>query len=447
MKVTKILALLLSLVLFCALVGCEKIDLSGGKDTDSDDASSGNGATAGGTVLTVKTTLTGDETFRPAGGSSSEADRILAKIAAAEQATGYTVQVEIVSKDTLDSDFVRVSRSGGKYADIIQTDAMFISRYFDKGYFISLEEAGLTPSQTGTLKSVDGIAYGLRADGWNHPLPTASFLMFYNEKIFTDSGVESPMEIYEDGAWNWVNLESLCDLLGKNTTSEICSVSVPTQEEPDLIWATLHAAGALYFDKDGVCVMDSQNALNGFSALRKFLNTGNTYTVGSYINGTADPTAKLAFANGRTAFYVGNASAYFDSASDSLPSALGEDLRLLGFPAMKSGVSGAVFTQEDTFIGVTAWADKELCQKILPVMFAPEEGEDPAKDLIDSYFLNEADGEIYLDLLKNADTHSALGMTDNLPLVEEMFVRVVQGGSAKEILNNLQTIFNSSAKG
>ena len=138
MKVTKILALLLSLVLFCALVGCEKIDLSGGKDTDSDDASSGNGAAAGGTVLTVKTTLTGDETFRPAGGSSSEADRILAKIAAAEQATGYTVQVEIVSKETLDSDFVRVSRSGGKYADIIQTDAMFISRYFDKGYFISL---------------------------------------------------------------------------------------------------------------------------------------------------------------------------------------------------------------------------------------------------------------------------------------------------------------------
>ena len=446
MKITKILALFLTLVLFCAFAGCEKIDLSGGKSTDTG-SSSGNVSASGGTVLTVKTTLTGSDTFRPEGGSSSDADRILAKIAAAEKATGYTVEVEIVSEDTLASDFVRISRSGGKYADLIQTDSMFISRYFQKGYFISLEEAGLTSSETGTLKTVDGVSYGFRADGWNHPLPTASFLMFYNEKIFTDNGVETPMEIYEDGAWNWVNFVNLCNLLTQSTTTEVCTVAEPTEAEPDLIWASLHAAGAVYFDKDGVCIMDSQNALDGFSALRKFLSSGRTYTVGSYVNSTADPTAQLAFANGHTAFYVGNSSEYFDSSEESLTSALGENLRLLGFPAMKTGISGAVFTQEDTFIGVTAWADKELCQILLPVMFASEEGEDPAEDLISSYFLNETDGEIYADLLKNADTHSALGMTDNFTTVEEFFVRVVQGGSAKEILNNLQTIFNSSAKG
>ena len=425
-------------------MGCEKIDLSGGKDTSSEETK--NPTSSDETVLVVKTTVRGSDTFRPEGGSSAVADRILAKISAAEQATGKTVVAQIVEKDNLSSDFLRAMRAGEKYADLIQTDAMFLTRHYNAGNLLSLTEAGISPSATGVLKTVDGIAYALRADGWNHPLPTASYLLYYNESIFTDNSFTSPWELLERGQWNWQNFENLCvEIVTAN--SELRAIATPDAQNPGLVWATLHSAGANYFDKDGNPTLDTQNALNGFSALARLVNSGCTYTVGSYVNNTADATAKLAFINRRTAFYLGNSVEYFDASEDSLSENLGESLRLIGFPALKSGVSGAVFTQEDTFIGIARGANLSLCQAMIPLMFTPEESATSTQSVISSYFQNEDDGHLFFDLLNTADTHSALIMDDKYSLVEELFLRVAGGGSAKEILNNLQSIYEASAKG
>lgn len=446
MKLIRIFTLLLSTLLLFSLLGCEKIDLSGDKNNGGSQSNDSVVDTSDPKTLTVKTTVSGNETFRPEGGVSPKTDRILAQIEAIEK-SGYTIDVEIVSEGSLSTTFLRACRAGKKYADVIQTDAMFLSRYYDEGYFLPLSDVGLQASATGSLKKSDGTPYALRADGWNNPLPTLSYLLFYNEKLFTESGCETPLELYESGSWNWVNFERLCKEITNANPGEIYAIAHPTDAETDLVWATLHAAGLTYFSDDGICTMDSEEGLKGFSTLRSLLTSGVTYHLGAYENNTADPTAKLAFTNRRTAFLVGNSSLLFESDDDSLSENLGEDLRIIGFPAIRQGVSGATFTQEDIFCGIPSTANKDLCKTVLPLLFSSSEDIDPKAELIEDYFYHENDGALYFDLLANADTDTSLAMTDNRTLVEEYFMQVAKGASAKEILSNFQVIFNSQKKG
>ena len=110
MKYLKLSALLLLCALFASLLGCQKIDLSGGKDRDDDLTLSEDASDP--RTLTVKTTVTGRDTFRPDEGISPKTDAILDRIAEVEKETGYTVSVEIVSKETLSTAFLRASRAG-----------------------------------------------------------------------------------------------------------------------------------------------------------------------------------------------------------------------------------------------------------------------------------------------------------------------------------------------
>lgn len=441
MKFSRIFALFLSALLLFSLLGCEKIDLSGGKD-DAGNQHTGATDSSDPNTLTVKTIVSGNETFRPEGGASPKTDRILAQIETVEKETGTTVNVELVSKTNLSEQFLRACRTGKKYADVIQTDAMFLSRYYDEGYILSLPDVGLEASKTGSLKKSDGTAYALRADGWNNPLPTLSYLLFYNERILTDRNCETPLELYEDGAWNWINFERLCNQV---TDGEVYALAYPNESNTDLVWATLHAAGLTYFSDDGTCIMDSQQGLTGFSELQSLLTSGVTYALGAYENSTADPTAKLAFTNRHTAFLVGNSSLLFETGDDSLSACLKEDLRIIGFPSIQKGTTGACFSSEDIFCGVTSRANKELCKTLLPLLFALPEGVDIKEETTEDYFYHEKDATLYFDLLSTADTDTSLPMTDNRWIVEEYFVQIAKGQlSAKEYLNNLQSRFNAN---
>lgn len=443
MKLTRICSILLILLLLCSFSACEKIDLSDGKPSDSPDAPSAEKRSE----LVVKTTLVGNDAFRPAGSSNPTAERILNQISAAEKATGYKVTVETVSQETLSTAFARACRSGSFYADVIQTDAMFLTSYYTEGNLLSLAQAGLEESETGVLRSPDGTAYALRADGWNNPLPTLSYLMYYNEKILTDSGCETPLELQEAGVWNWEQFEKLCKKVTAANQKEIYAIAEPTREEPTLIWATLHSANAKYFNEDGTCVMDSPEALAGFGALKSLLASGVTYSLNSEINHTADPTAKLAFTNRRTAFLVENSKLLFESDETSLSQNLQEDLRIIGFPTLNPNAEQTAFTQQDVFCSVTDGADLTLCQTLIPLLFAPTEEVDAKGEVIDEQFYHSEDGALYFRLLSSADTDTSLLMGEHRSLVEDFFVQVAKGGSAKEILSNLQTIFNESRKG
>lgn len=439
MKLSRIVACLLCLVFSLSLLGCEKIDLSGGKKPTGGQGG-GSYDSSDPNVLVVKTTVKGSEAFRPQGGSSPKIDRILAQISQVERATGKTVDVEILSEENLSEQFLRACRSGKKYADVIQTDAMFLSRYYDEGYFCALSDLGLEASQTGSLKKSDGTAYALRADGWNNPLPTVSNVLFYNEKLLTDRQCETPLELYEQGAWNWVNFEKICK---KVPDGDVFALAHPNQENPAFVWAFLHGAGLTYFTDDGVCVMDSEDGLNGFSKLKTFLSSGVTYALGSYENSTADPTAKLAFTNRRTAFLVENSALLFETGDDSLSEVLGDEVRLIGFPSLKKGISGASYSVDDVFCGITSTANKELCKTLLPLLFEESQEGDFQSELADDYFYYEKDAEIYFDLLASADTDTSLGMTDDRTVVEEYFLQMAKGQlSVKEYLNNLQSLFN-----
>ncbi len=440
MKYSRIFALILSVLLTVSLLGCEKIDLSGGKDNDGGHAGSSDASDPN--TLTVKTTVSGAEAFRPEGGASPKTDRILAQIERVEQSTGCTVDVELVSEERLSDLFLRACRTGKKYADVIQTDAMFLSRYYDEGYFLSLDAAGLDASATGSLKKSDGTAYALRADGWNNPPPTVSYLLFYNEKLLTDRLCETPLELYEAKAWNWVNFEKLCSQV---TDGEVFALAHPNETETDLIWATLHAAGLTYFSDDGSCTMDSEQGLTGFTKLQSLLNSGITYRLGSYENPTADPTAKLAFTNGHTAFLVGNSSLLFETDDASVTSCLGQNLRIIGFPSIQRNTTGATYSSDDIFCGITSKANTALCKKILPLLFEAPEGTDPNQELTEDYFYHEKDAEIYFDLLASADTDTSLPMEENRSIVEEYFLQIAKGQlSAKEYLSNLQSLFNAN---
>ncbi len=439
----RLFALTLCFLLTVSLLGCEKIDLSGGKNPDKNQNTSA--PSGDDSVFSVKTTVSGSETFRPEGGTP-ETDRILAFITEAEEKFGITVEAEIVSKETLSSSFTRAMNAGNKYGDLIQTDAGFLTQSFRSDNLHTLSDLGLTPSASGVLKQSDGTAYAFRADGWNQPLPTLSYLLYYNEKILTDSGCETPLELYEAGAWNQTTFLNLCKQVTAANRGEIWAIAHLTEYETDLMWATLHASGLKYFTDDGTCVMDSPSGLKGFSTLRTLLTSGVTYRLTSEVSAEADPTAKLAFTNRRTAFFVGNSAHLFDTKEDSLPAVLGEDLRIIGFPTHTSDQPGAAFGEQDIFFAVPKGANTELCKTLLPALFS-QGGEEAKEQVITDYFYHESDGDLYFNLLSAADTETSLVMGDKKDLVEDFFLQVANGGSAKEILNNLQTIFNAEKKG
>ncbi len=440
MKFIRIFTLLLMFLLLFSAAGCEKLDLSGSNRPENSDK--GNGPSPKHDVLTVKTTVTGEGAFRPQGGSTPEADRILNQIAEAEKQTGCTVNVEIVTQEALNTAFLRACRANSYYADIIQTDAAFLTRYYKEGYFRSLEEVGMSASQTGSLQAPDGTIFGLRSDNWVNPLPTASYLMFYNQKILSEHDTELPLELYEMGLWNWSNFLKIAESVSEKSNGEIYSIAYPTEEESDLIWATLHASGTVFFDENGTCTMDSEEGLEGFGSLKELFSTGTTYRLGSYTNSTADPTAKLAFINRRTAFLVGNSSLMFETGEESLSENLQEDLRMISFPSVKKGVSGTVFSSQDVFCAVPSTANTDLCRTLLPLLFKSSE-ESVLEETVEKFFYHDRDGTLYFDLLTTTKTDTSLLMTENRPMVENFFLQVVQGSSAKEILSNLQTIFNS----
>lgn len=439
MKPKRILAILLLCAIIATFTACEKIDLSGGKDP------SGGKDRGDPNVLTVRTTVTGEDTFRPEGGASSKAERILQSIVDAEKKTGYTIDAQIVAADTLTSGFLKACRAGGKYADVIQTEAWFLSQYYSEGYFLSLDTVGISPSETGVLTRGDK-AYALRSDAWMNPVPSVSYVLYYNDKLFRDVALESPLGWYEAKAWNWTNFLQLCNNVTTAYSREVYAIAEPNEAETDLIWATLHAAGAKYFTADGTCTMDSAATANGFAKLRELLSAGITYRLGSEINDQADPTSKLAFINRRTAFFVGSSELLFETGEESLSENLGEDLRIIPFPAIAGTAAPAAYTRTDLFCGITKAANLSLCKELIPLLFTAEDT--TAKDeLIRDSFFHEKDAEIYFDLLKNADTETNLQMTDKYTMVEELFVQIVNGSSVKEYLSNLENIFNTQQKG
>ncbi len=441
----RIFALFLSLLLTATLLGCEKIDLSGGKN-DPDNQNQNQTDPGDNSVFLVKTTVSGSETFRPEGGLNLKTDAILDLIAKAEKDFGVTIEAEIVSTESLASGFARAVRAGSRYADLIQTEAGFLTQNYNLGYILPLSQVEMQNSVTGVLQTQGGTSYAFRADGWNQPLPTLSYLLYYNQKLLTDNGCETPLELQEAGVWNQTTFLNLCKQITTASQGEVKAIAHPSANETPLIWATLHAAGLKYFDDDGKCVMDSEEGLKGFEHLRSLLTAGVTYRLGSEVSAEADATAKLAFTNRRTAFLVGNSSLLFDTKDTSLTAGLGEDLRIISFPTVSKKQTGVAFTEGDIFFALPKGANTDLCKKILPALF-PVDGTAAKNQVITDYFYHEDDGQLYFELLTSADTETSLTMGENKSLVEDFFLQVANGGSAKEILNNLQTIFNAQKKG
>ncbi len=438
----RIFALFLCFLLTATLLGCEKIDLSGGKNNPDKDQNQNQTDPLDNSVFLVKTTVSGSETFRPEGGLNPKTDAILDLITKAETDFGLRIEAEIVSAEDLTSGFARAVRAGNRYADLVQTDAGFLTQTYNDGVLLPLSAVGMEASSTGILQKQDGTPYGFRADGWNQPLPTLSYLLYYNQKLLTDSGCETPLELYEAGAWNQTTFLNLCKQVTAANQGEVRAIAHPAANETHLIWATLHAAGERYFTDDGTCIMDSEEGLKGFSLLRTLLTSGVTYRLGSEVSVEAEPTATLAFTNRRTVFLVGNSSLLFDTKDTSLTSALGEDLRIIPFPTVSKTQPGTAFTETDLFFGIPKGANTDLCKKILPALFS-EEGTAAKNQVIADYFYHEKDGELYFEWLSASDTETSLTMGDKKPLVEEYFLQVANGGSAKEILNNFQTLFNA----
>lgn len=430
------------LLLLCLILaaGCEKIDLSG---KNGESGKKPSETPVDNSRITVKTTVDGEFTFRPTAATSTQSERLIREFEELEQKHGIQIDVEILTGEQMSSGMLRAMRAEKPYADLIQTDTGTLSDWYGAGYLLPIENAGLSETETGTLKK-DGVAYGFRSEIWNTPRPTVSYLLYYNQKLLNNAGCEDPQELQEKGYWNWDEFLQICKEVTKpETEGGIYAIAGITSEETELMWAALRSAGAVYFDSDGTCVMDSNETVTGFVRLRELLNAKVTYTLAHEGNSGADETAKLAFTNRRTAFLVGNSSLLFETGEGSISEELNEDLRITAFPRIGSSTATAAFTETDIFCAVPRGANTELCRTVLPELFSGSEPQSALKELSDDLFYYEQDANLYQQLLRTAQADSRMQFGNNRPLVEEYFIKIADGGSAKEILENFQKIINA----
>ena len=429
----RIVPLLLVSALFFALCGCEKIDLSGKTDDP---------AVAEGNEISVKSVVTGEFSFLP-DGSRPGTERILAQFEEAEKACGCKITVEVVTPTALNSALLRSDRAKSRYADLIQTDAETLTLLAAEGRLRYLEDLKLSPSVTGALKLGEK-TYGFRADGWDRPLPSASYMMFYNTALLAALDCDDPAEYWQTGTWDWAHFFALAQKTTQITADgPVYALAAPTEEEKDLMWATLYAAGTEWFSADGRCTMDSAAAVNGFAKLKELSDSRLLYRLLSEESDTADATAKQAFCNRRTAFLVGNASLIYETDENSISEAIGEDLRMIPFPTIPGGRSNTVaFTEQDLFCAIPKYANADLCAKVLPILFSAGDT-DVTEERKTAYFFSDADADRYAEALVTAGTDSRMQFgEERKDLSEEYLFNVTLGTSAKEILSNLEQIFN-----
>jgi hypothetical protein len=241
--------------------------------------------------------------------------------------------------------------------------------------------------------------------------------MLYNRDLLGEFSVADPMELYENGKWNW---NSFTDIAKKVTVdtgddSGTYALALPNAAYPAFIHsAILSNGGGRYVEKQteagGLeCGYTSYAAIDALTWVRSLINDSRVvYPMKmEYDNGYLDV---LAFTNLRTLFLVTNSYDGVCSYEDYPLATFGDECGWLPFPkgpAVEGKINTAYFGADDTFCAVAVKDTQSLYNggQILNSIFECMEGDDPTtwkEALYEGYFFDEGSFDLYLDMLSSA---------------------------------------------
>lgn len=391
---------------------------------------------------------------------SGLSDRLRAHYAKIEEELGCKIVLQKTA-DAIESNVFKMSTGSEGRADLIETDALTVSRLLKGGYLTALddipninvsdEKFGLDSQKNMFLK--DGKTYGIFPLYLGVSAPTYDYVLYYNEDIVSDYSALSPSLLYERGQWTLENFSKIAnDIVSNGASDELFAFVTPTAEFPSLIDAALLSEDMLAAVKDGngkySCGYERYETISVIDKIKKMVAEDKVS-----VSVTGDNADIYSFAEGKTAFLVSTARVGFSLDEEFPPSALGKALRWISFPSDKKTVSA--FGKHDTFYAVTTSGKKNLADSsvILDRIFSVMEGDSEEswkESLSERYFFRDGDFDSYISNLENAADDGVLKISDNADGIHEAWASVIRGNKSsaqaydeiKSMLDGLLSEYN-----
>jgi len=443
----KILALILVGVMTFALVSCDVPKTENPNVVEKDDPDKVYVSDPEGYRYTIVCDTGADDSLCPASGTLI-GDRLLAHY----DAVAKQFSCSIVTEDMLSSKIsTRISANAAaniKFADLVQTDAVTVSRLYKANYLTALEDIPAIDAESEKwglasqreFMTFNGKSYGFYGLWLGASFPTVSGVTLYNRDMLDEYNIEDPMELYEKGDWTWSSFLNIAKRVTLDTgdDSGTYAMASPNAAYPDFITSAIASNGGTryVYSEEGIpsCGYNDYPTLDALTWVRSLVSE---YSLAyplkmNYDNGYLDV---LAFTNGRTAFLVTNSYVgicaepdypleTFEDACGWLPFPIG--------PSAEEGTSSSYFGENDTFCAVAVTDTQSIYNgaPILNALFECMEGDSPdawKTAMYDNYFFDEASFNVYLELLASARDIGEITEPSLNSAISSRFADVVSG--------------------
>ncbi|WP_227522059.1 ABC transporter substrate-binding protein [Bacillus solitudinis] len=120
----------------------------------------------------------------------------------------------------------------------------------------------------------DGIYYGVAPD-------VNPMVIYYNKKVFSEAGVKSPQEYYDEGNWNWDSFEEVT-----NQLVEAGKKGFILENWWAHWYSWIWSNGGLIFDEEGKLVLhENEKGQEGIKFMEKLVSEGKAVYAGSLPQG------------------------------------------------------------------------------------------------------------------------------------------------------------------
>lgn len=395
-------------------------------------------------------------------------DQLKAHYAAIEKELSCNIEVNSTFRKTILQELAAGAAASVNNVDLVETSAATVYGLQRGGYLtalddmpgvdVSSEKWGLASQKE--YMTFDGKVYGFSGMWLGASFPTVSNVMFYNEKLLDNAGIESPHAALEQENWNWKTFADMANTVTEEIgdDSSIYAFATPNSVYPEFITAAIYSNGTKMvtgnYENKPVCGWNNNRTLDALTWVHKLVNEDKvSYNMKmEYDNGRLDT---LAFVNGRTAFLVGNAYRGIATSEDSPLFTLGDSLRWISFPAgpaLEKGRTTAAYGLYDRFCAVTATIGQNAANgaPILNAIFEPMQGEDEStyKEVLKrEYFFYDEDFETYTEMMKNAEDEGVLPAYSLIGDINTVLSGVVSGQkSGKQALIEIEGVINGTVK-
>lgn len=201
---------------------------------------------------------------------------------------------------------VLLQTAGGNAPDLALLLERNAANFRDSGVLADVAPALRDDAEYGLDDFPDGTL-----EPWQHeeglygvPFSTSPFFVMYNEDLFTEAGVPTPRELFEDGRWNWESLRGLAaelqPALPQGTYAFVNTDGTLYDQQPHLsLEQIIRAYGGESWSEAGDCTLDEPEAVEAIT-----LYHGMIFEDGSAV----PPGVEVAFPAGQAAMTLGQLS-------------------------------------------------------------------------------------------------------------------------------------------